>query len=142
MASTVSSVPGGSDVSLVRLYVMRAICLVFIVQGCFAILPDIMHPDLTRRGMLDSMLAGLWVRALLFGLRYPLQMIPLFLFEFVWKTLWLIDFGLPQWLSGTGAPRLKEDLLSIVVGPIVFGLIIPWGYVYRRYVKQPADRWR
>jgi hypothetical protein len=25
---------------------------------------------------------------------------------------------------------------------IVFGLIIPWGYVWRHYVKQPGDRWR
>ena len=24
----------------------------------------------------------------------------------------------------------------------LFGLIIPWGYVWRRYVKQPAERWR
>ena len=27
-------------------------------------------------------------------------------------------------------------------GVIVMPIVIPWGYVYRRYVRQQADRWR
>ena len=78
----------------------------------------------------------------LFGLRYPLQMLPIFLFEFAWKSIWLATFGLPQWMAGAGSPLLSEDLLSIGTGPILFGLIIPWRYVYYRYVRQPSERWR
>ena len=33
--------------------------------------------------------AGLWVMSFI-GLRHPLRMLPIFLFEFVWKTIWLL----------------------------------------------------
>ena len=132
---------GENEVSLVRLYVLRAMFLLFAVAGFFVHPPWLIDPDPTARGMLDSMLAGLWVSSF-FGLRYPLQMLPVFLFEFVWKTVWLVAFGLPQWLAGTGSPRLQEDIVLIGAGPVVFGLIIPWGYVWRHYFKEPAERWR
>lgn len=87
------------------------------------------------------MFGGLWVMGII-GVRYPLQMLPIFLFEFVWKTIWLLAFGLPQWISGTGSARLNDDLIGIGNGPILFGLVIPWGYVWRHYVREPAERWR
>ena len=129
------------EVSLFRLYLLRAQFLIFAVAGIFLAVPTIFSHGPTDRGMVDSMFVGLWVMGLL-GLRYPLQMLPIFLFEFVWKTVWLLAYGLPQWLSGTGSPRLSEDLISIGNGPILFGLIIPWGYVWRHYVIKPAERWR
>lgn len=147
MASTTGSAsPGTSDrrdreVSLARLYVLRAMCLVFAIGGFFTHVPWLIDPDPTRRGMLDSMLAGLWLISL-FGIRYPLQLLPFFLFEFVWKSVWLLAFGLPQWLAGRADPQLREDIWMIGLGPIVFGLIIPWTYVWRHYFRDPADRWR
>lgn len=131
-----------SEVSLVRLYVMRAMCLGFAVFGCFVHLPWLLdEPDLTRRGMLDSMLVGLWIISF-FGIRYPLQLLPLFLFEFVWKSVWLLAFGLPQWMAGHVSERWSEDIWEIGLGPVVFGLIIPWAYVWRHYFKAPSERWR
>jgi hypothetical protein len=129
------------EVSLVRLYVLRANYFLWVAAGLFAALPPLFVHEPTARGMVDSMFGGLWVMGIL-GLRYPLQMLPIFLFEFAWKTIWLLAYGLPQWISGVGSPRVGEDLLSIGNGPILFGLIIPWGYVYRRYVRQPSERWR
>jgi hypothetical protein len=147
MASTLASTPPDTtdghdrDVPLWRLHLLRAMFLVFVVGG-FIVHPSwMLDPSPTARGMIDSMLAGLWVLSFL-GLRYPLQMLPIFLFEFVWKTIWLLRFGLPQWMAGRADPQLSEDLLLIGGGPIVFGLIIPWGYVWRHYVRQPAERWR
>ena len=58
----------------------------------------------------------------------------------LWKTAWLFALGLPQWLAGPTSPRLREDLIGIGNGPILLGLIIPWGYVWRHYIKQPAER--
>ena len=143
MASTVTSAwkRGEHEVSLVRLYVLRANYLVWAVAGLFMAVPPLIAPDPAARGMIDSMFGGLWVMGIL-GLRYPLRMLPIFLFEFVWKTIWLLAFGLPQWLAGSASPRLAGDLVSIGNGPVLFGLIIPWGYVWRRYVRQPAERWR
>ncbi len=138
--------PGTTDgrdreVSLFRLYLLRAMFLVFVVGGFIVHPPWLLDPDPTARGMTHGMTAGLWLMSF-FGLRYPLQLLPIFLFEFVWKTIWLLAFGLPQWMSGRVDPQLSEDLLLIGGGPIVFGLIIPWGYVWRHYVRQPAERWR
>ncbi|HEX8929618.1 MAG TPA: hypothetical protein VGA45_11930 [Actinomycetota bacterium] len=131
----------GGDVSLGRLYALRAMFLVWAVAGLFMALPPLIDPPADARGMLPSMLGGLWVMGFL-GLRYPLQMLPIFLFEFVWKTIWLVAFGLPQWRAGPVSPQLREDLLGIGTGPFLFALIIPWGYVWRHYVKRPAERWQ
>lgn len=129
------------EVSLVRLYVLRANYLLWAAAGLFLALPPLVDHGPGERGMIDSMFAGLWVMGIL-GVRYPLQMLPVFLFEFVWKTIWLLAFGLPQYLAGPVSPRLSADLVAIGNGPILFGLIIPWGYVFRHYVLQPAERWR
>ena len=130
------------EVPLWRLHVLRAMFLVFVVGG-FIVHPQWMlaEPDLSRRGMIDGMTAGMWILSF-WGLRYPLQMLPIFLFEFVWKTVWLLAFGLPQWMAGRVNAQLDEDLWMIGLGPIVFGLIIPWGYVWRHYFREPAERWR
>lgn len=147
MASNAASVSPpaidlASEVPLWRLNLLRAMFLVFAVGG-FLVHPQWLldNPDLTRRGMLDCMLVGLWILSF-FGVRYPLQLLPIFLFEFAWKSVWLFAFGLPQWMSGRADAQLSQDLWMIGLGPIVFGLIIPWGYVWRYYFKQPAERWR
>jgi len=56
-----------------------------------------------------------WLLAFV-GLRYPLQMLPLLMFEFVWKAIWLITFGLPQWSSGQLPPTFAEDFEAIAAG--------------------------
>lgn len=129
------------EVSLFRLYLLRANYLVWAVAGAVLALPPLIDHPPTIRGMVDSMFAGLWLMGCL-GVRYPLRMLPIFLFEFVWKTIWLLAFGLPQWIAGIPSAKLSEDLLAIGNGPILFGLIIPWGYVWHHYIAQPSERWR
>ena len=143
-AGTASGVAGERDreVPLWRLYLLRANYLLWAVAGLFLALPPLFDPAPSARGMVDSMFVGLWAMGIL-GVRYPLQMLPIFLFEFVWKSVWLLAFGIPQWLGTRPAsPRLAADLVEIGNGPILFGIIIPWGYVWRHYVKQPSERWR
>jgi hypothetical protein len=129
------------EVSLLRLYVMRATYLLLVVGVGAIILPPLVSHETMARGVIPSLLGAVWVLAFL-GLRYPLQMLPLLMFEFVWKTIWLLDFGLEQWLSGQRPPTFAEDSFNIVLGVVLMPLVIPWGYVWRRYVKQPGDRWR
>ena len=68
-------------------------------------------------------------------------MLPIIFFEFVWKTIWLLFFGLPQTLAGRVDPQLSEDMILIGGGPL-FALFIPWGYFWRHYIRKPSDRWR
>lgn len=103
------------------------------------IVPEILSHDLTSRGVIASLLGAVWALAFL-GLRYPLEMLPLLMFEFVWKLIWMIAYGLPQWSSGQRPPTFADDFTNIALGAILL-FVIPWGYVYRRYVKRPGDRW-
>jgi hypothetical protein len=131
---------GDHEVSLARIYAIRAVSLLG-VWGLFSTVMSLVDHAPDDRGMIKAMVSGLWVMAII-GIRYPLKMVPILLFELVWKLLWLIFFGIPQWWTGIGSPRLQEDLWSIGAFPIVCVLVIPWGYVWRHYVKEPAERWR
>jgi hypothetical protein len=146
MASTAATVspaapaPVESEVSLARLYVLRALYLLLVIGGAVVFLPQLIGHEPTARGVIPSMLGGLWVLAC-FGLRYPLQMLPILLFELVWKTIWLVDYGLPQWMAGVSTAQFREDFKAIALAPAIFIAIIPWGYVFRRYLKAPGARW-
>jgi hypothetical protein len=124
-----------------RLNVLRVIALLFAVSGFFSYPQILIHASATDRGMIKAFVTGLWLMSFL-AVRFPRKMLPLFLFEFVWKTVWLLAFGLPQWITGVGSPRLSEDLLGIGIPPVLLAFVIPWGYVWRHYVKQPSERWR
>lgn len=129
------------EVSLTRLYVLRATYLLLVIGLGAMIVPALLSHPVISRGVIPSLLGGVWLLAFL-GLKYPLQMLPLLMFEFAWKTLWLLAFGLPQWLAGQLPPTFADDSFSIGMGVILMPLVIPWGYVYRQYVKQPGARWR
>ena len=132
---------GEDEVSLLRLYVLRAAYLLLVVGLGAMIVPEILGHALTSRGVIPSLLGAVWALAFL-GLRYPLQMLPLLMFEFTWKAIWMIGYGLPQWSAGELPPTFAEDAFNIGFGVILMPLVIPWGYVYRHYVKQPGARWR
>ena len=86
-----------TEVSTFRLYLLRATYLLIVVGLGISIWPDLIHHaiagDPTPRAT-PSLLAGVCVMAAL-GIRYPLQMLPLLLFELAWKSIWLIAVGLP-----------------------------------------------
>lgn len=147
MATTVATAPiaapdaAASGVSLLRLYVLRATYLLLVVGVGAMILPPLLSHEPMARGVIPSLLGALWLLAFL-GLRHPLQMLPLLMFEFVWKAIWLFDFGLSQWFSGQRPPTFADDFFAIGLGVVLMPLVIPWGYVWRHYVKRPAARWR
>jgi hypothetical protein len=130
----------GCEISLLRLYVLRAAYLLLIVGLGAMIVPPILHHELMARGVIPSLLGGVWVLAFL-GLRYPVQMLPLLLFEFAWKAIWLVAFGIPQWSAGQHPATFAEDFFNITIGVILMPIVIPWRYVWRHYVKQPGARW-
>lgn len=69
-------------------------------------------------------------------------MLPLLLFEFAWKVLWVAAYGVPQWLAGPLSPVAADDMFATMFGVILMPLVIPWGYVWRRYVRASVERWR
>lgn len=129
-----------SGVSLLRLYVMRAMYLVLVAGLGAMIVPEILGHEPTSRGVIPSLLGAVWLLAFL-GLKYPLAMLPLLMFEFVWKAIWMLAYGLPQWSAGQFPPTFAEDSFNIAFGAILL-FVIPWRYVWRHYVRRPGARWR
>lgn len=145
MVSTASfaSLPGAhaeGEVSLLRLYILRAMYLVLVVGLGAMIVPQLVSHEVTSRGVIAALLGAVWLLAFL-GLKYPLKMLPLLLFELAWKAIWMIFYGLPQWSAGQYPPTFAEDFFNIAFGGVLL-LVIPWGYVWRHYVKAPSERWR
>jgi len=146
MASTVAPLlsPGelatGGQVTLFRLYVLRAMYLVLVVGLGAMIVPVIVSHELTSRGVIPALLGAVWLLAFL-GLKYPLEMLPLLLFELAWKAIWMVFYGLPQWSAGQYPPTFAEDSFNIALGAVLL-LIIPWGYVWRHYIRRPGARWK
>ncbi len=138
--STPDSRPGGREVSRLRLYLLRATYLLLVVGLGLTILPELISHEPMTRGVIPSLLGGVWLLAIV-GLRHPLQMLPLLMFELVWKAIWFLDYGLPQWFTGQVPPTFAGDFQAIAFGVILMPIVIPWGYVYRHYIKA-ADRGR
>ena len=132
-----------AGVSRTRLWVMRAIYLVLALGIGSSIWPLIVSydPELPRMtGVAFALIGTIGLLALL-GLRYPLQMIPLLLFELTWKLVWLIAFALPRWLDGTLDEGMRSSIFDMSLGLILL-FVIPWGYVFENYVRKPAERGR
>jgi hypothetical protein len=133
-----------NDVSTFRLYVLRATYLLIVVGLGAMIWPLLLNaPEAAEhfRGVTWCLLSTVALLALL-GLRYPLKMLPLLFFELVWKITWLVTIGLPLRGSGPLEGAFRETWVANVFGLVIFALAIPWGYVIRRYIREPGDRWR
>jgi len=131
------------DVSLLRLYLLRAMYLLIVVGLGLVVWPGIIRhtqPWTLNGGVVTCMLAAFSLMALL-GLRYPLQMLPILMWELVWKVIWLGIVAYPAWSAGT----IDENTLSTAIEcmlVVLIPIVMPWGYVFARYVRQPATRWR
>ena len=128
-----------SEVALVRLYVLRAMYLVLVVGLGAMIVPEILGHELTSRGVIPSLLGAVWLLAFL-GLKYPLEMLPLLMFELAWKAIWMLFYGLPQWMAGRTPSTFAEDSFNIAFGAVLL-FVIPWGYAWRHFVRRPGARW-
>lgn len=131
------------QVSLFRLYLLRALYLLIVVGLGIVVWPGVIHHDKPwelMRGVVACMLAAFSALSLL-GLRYPLQMLPLLLWELTWKTIWLLVVALPAWRTGTMDEGTMGTMFECLI-VVIFPFIIPWGYVVARYFKQPSERWR
>ncbi len=76
------------------------------------------------------------------GIRYPLKLLPLHFFELLWKSVWVLAFGLRLWSAGELGSDAKGTLSDCIFGIVLVLLVTPRGYVLEHYLKAPGDRWR
>jgi hypothetical protein len=130
------------DLSLPRLYALRAGYL-FMGLGLAAVkwphLADAADLSLYE-GVTLCLLAAMSVLALL-GLRYPVRLMPVLLFESAWKLLWLGVVALPRALDGD-LDSATTQVLTNCTFVVVILAVVPWPHVVRSYLWTPGDRWR
>jgi hypothetical protein len=134
-----------SEVSLFRLYLLRAMYLLIFVMVPQLSWTKILDPSRSwgagdGEGFTVCMLGAFSVLCGL-GLRYPLKMLPLLFWELVWKMIWMVRVALPLWQAGKADEALIENSFAIGLGALLF-LIIPWRYVIDHYWRRPGDPWR
>jgi hypothetical protein len=130
------------EVPLFRLYLLRAIyALIAAGQGSLQLPLFLHHGHWTlMSGVAHSFLLALAILSIV-GVRYPLQMLPLLIYELLWKLIWLFAIALPLWLANQFDADTRESFFEIA--PIIVIIpIIPWRHVFAHFVRAPGARWR
>jgi hypothetical protein len=131
------------QVSLPRLYLLRLGYLVIAVGLAATKWPLIISHDgpwPLFEGVETCMLVALSLLWFL-GLRYPIKMLPILLFEIGWKIIWLSVIAVPLLTADHIDPATLNVLYAClwIVIPLA---VIPWRYVFRQYVIKQGDPWR
>lgn len=131
-----------TELSLTRLHMMRAGYLLMGVGLAIVkwpLLPGAAALPLFE-GVTLCLLTAMSLLAFL-GLRYPVKLLPVLLFESAWKILWLALVALPRALDGGLNAATTEILINCSLVVVILA-VTPWPYVWRSYVSAAGDRWR
>jgi hypothetical protein len=111
--STAATPTTATDLSLTRLHLMRAGYLLMGVGLALVKWPLLPEADAMPlyEGVTLCLLTALSLLAFL-GLRHPVKLLPLLLFESAWKLLWLSLVALPKAVSGGLDAATTETLVS------------------------------
>jgi hypothetical protein len=125
-----------------RLNLMRVGYLVMGVGLVIKKWPELLAHDPweLKHGTVLTMLFAMSVLALL-GLRHPVKMLPILLFEVGWKLTWLGLVALPLWLDDNLVGATREQLVAVLWVIIVIA-VVPWRYTAQTFVIARGDRWR
>jgi hypothetical protein len=131
-----------TDLSLTRLNLMRAGYLLMGVGLVVVKWPLLAHAHTLPlyEGVTLCLLTAMSLLAFL-GLRQPVRLLPVLLFESVWKLLWLALVALPLASAGRLDAATSEVMVNCSLVVVILA-VTPWGHVWRRYVRGPGERWR
>ena len=131
------------EVSALRLNVMRVGYAVLFGGLASSEWPGLIHHEgwTLTHGIASALLAALSLLSAL-GIRYPLQMLPVLLFELGWKAIWLVAIALPRWVAHDVDSDTHRMAITCLAAMVIVPLFIPWPYVFRNYVMKRGDRWR
>lgn len=133
-----------SEISTLRLYLLRGMYLLIALGMGVQIWPLILVPgaDVSHMGGVVRAMLGALTLLCLWGVQHPVRMLPLLLFEFAWKLVWVLAFGLEPWLAGELDAGRQETLFACVLGIVLVPMVIPWGFVIRHYFRGNGEPWR
>jgi len=91
-------------------------------------------------GVVAVLLTAMSLLAFL-GLRYPVKLLPILLFETLWKLIWLSVVALPAAMSGDVTQAMSEIVVNCSLVLVIMA-VVPWRFVWQRYVTATGDPWR
>ncbi len=140
-AAVAAPARAGPAVSPLRLNLLRAGYALLAVGLGLYVWPTVLHHavNVAGHGTLVSLLAGIGLTAAL-GLRYPLKMLPLLIFEMTWKAIYLLAYALPIYLAGRIDEGTAADIGACLM-VVIFVPLIPWRHLARTYIMAPGERW-
>ncbi len=111
-----------------RLNLMRAGYLVMGVGLAIVRWPSLLQASSlpAMEAVVVTMLTAMSLLAFL-GLRYPVKLLPVLVFESAWKVLWLAVVAVPQ-LIAQDMDAATEKLLSSILWVVVILAVTPWNY--------------
>ncbi|WP_430906629.1 hypothetical protein [Maribacter sp. 2-571] len=120
-----------------RLHIMRGLFFLNFISLAFDNWATILFP-IEQMDTLTGVSISFWAAFSLLnllGVRFPLKMIPILLLQLLYKSAWIIGTYLPA-LKNSALDTSLESFLRVCIAGIVLNLlIIPWGYVYKYYLK-------
>ena len=140
---TIPSRAVAAELSLYRLHLMRVGYAVMGIGLAVVKWPLLVnHPELWPLfdGVVTCILTAMSLLALL-GLRYPVRLLPILLFECGWKLIWLSVVAAPKLATGNLDPATQEVMVNSLLVVIILA-VVPWRYVWQQYVTAKGDRWR
>jgi hypothetical protein len=136
----------GTDAEALPLWRLHAIRVGYAVMGFgLAVVkwPLVINYDQSTplfEGVVTVLLTAMSLLAFL-GLRYPVRLLPILIFECLWKVIWLGVVALPAVAAGHVDQAMSQVIVSCSLVVIILA-VVPWRYVGQRYVTAKGDRWR
>lgn len=133
-----------ADVSPFRLNVLRAYYALMAFGTAAVFWPQLVQHSAVwgiESGAQYSLLAALTPFALL-GLRYPLKLLPIILYEFTWKALWFVFVMAPLYASNQMTELVWSNAFACSIAIVLTPIIMPWRYFWQSHVREPGERWR
>jgi hypothetical protein len=103
------------------------------------LLPDA-HTLPLYEGVTVCLLTAMSLLAFL-GLRYPVKLLPVLLFETTWKLLWLGVVALPKAVAGNVDAATADIVVNCSLVAVIIA-VIPWRFAWRTYARGSGDHWR
>ena len=76
----------------------------------------------------------------LYGFFAPLNAIPILLWEFLWKTFWMVAVIYPKWQDQSLSGGYLANAFNCGLGVVLTPLVVPWDYVWQTLFPAKKDK--
>ncbi len=120
----------------INIYLLR---LLFALMFLFVTYDSWEH-IFNHTGSWDSVNAAAWCMwgsysaISIIGVLRPLKMLPIVLFEVVYKVAWLLIVAYPLWIKNELIGSPAEDMTRVFLWVLLPIVAMPWGYFFRTYI--------